>query len=799
MSGDEAFRIERSGAYWIEVTDGEGFSSGDQVRYEIRAVEDFSPTVTLDRPPTNAFVTPTAKVPVRLKAKDDLALEQVALRMSRSDRTQDEESELVLYQGPEKARRAADGTAESGETREIEHLLDLAVLGLKPATQLNLYATAADYFPHRGQSESHRLTVVSSDELRERLAERQNTIVGELGRILKLQRDARSLVAGTEIQLDKVGRFEKHDVDHLQGAELIQRQVERGLVSPTEGVLTQITSLLDDLRNNQVDSPDVERQMQSVWDEVDRLGREELPPLGGELTAALKAAHVDAAKGLPPSGSSAKEPLSSVGRRQDEVVGTLERLTTSLAESDNYRRFHREISTLRREQQEMQRESAELARRTLTKELNQLSVQERADLQKLAARQLELAREFDKIQQRMQHTAEEAAGRDPLSAGSIADALAQAREQGLSQVMHESGREIAANQFGQAIAAEQRAADGLQEMLDVLANRREHELGRLVKKLREAQERLSELRREQQGLQKKWRRAADETDEAASRRGLERLTREQQQTAEATERLARSLERLQAQRAGQKASQGGAKMNRAGSQGQQGQAAAAAEAAGEAERDLEQAEQELANRLAQAEADLAQEQMARLEDHLHVIVEAQGKLLEETRHYAEVERSQGELTRAQAVSVGDLGKQQQSLAQDTTDLAQKLAATPVFRLAFEQAAGQMQHAANLLGERQTGTATQQAEQRAMDLIAHALDALKPAPNDQPQQPPGDEGGQGEQPGQQKANAADATQMLAEMKLLKWMQDDVNARTTALEHAYRGATELPPERSKNIPS
>lgn len=789
---DHRFTVERSGSYWIELVDADGFSSGDQVRYEIRAVEDFTPTVNIERLPATGFITPAARMPVHVVAKDDLALEQVALRMSRSDRSEEEDSETILYQGPAEVVPSKKAQVESGDAREIDFLLDAAALGLKPATQITLYATAADYYPHRGQSEPHRLTVITSDELRERLAERQNTIVGELSRILKLQRDARALIAGAQIQLDQVGHLAKADLDRLQGAELIQRQVERGLVGPTEGVLGQIGSLLDDLRNNQIDSPDVARQMQSVFDEVDRLGRDELPPLDGELTAALKAARVDAGEEAAAERANAtRAPLRAVGRHQQEVIDTLDRLTGALAESDNYRRFHREISTLQRQQQDIQRDAREQARHTLTKELSKLSAQERADLEKLAARQLDLAREFDKIQQRMQRTADEAAGRDPLSAGSISDALAQSREQGLSQRMHEAGREIAANRFGQAIEAEQRVSEGLREMLDILANRREHEIDRLVKKLREAGERLNELRQEQHGLQKKWRAAADEDDAAARRRELERLTREQQQTAEATERLARALERLQAERAGQKASQGRASMDRAGSQGQQDQAAAAADAAEQADRNLEEAEQELARRLAQAEADLAQEQMARLEDHLKALLDGERKLLEETRHYADVEHSQGELTRAQAVSVGDLGKQQQSLVHDTTDVANKLT-TPVFRLAFAQAARQMQRAAELLEKRETAQPTQQAQERAIDLIAHAVEALKRTPRDQPQQPPEENGEEGEQPGQQNGSGGDASQMLAEMKLLKWMQDDVNRRTKALDEAHRDAGELSPE-------
>jgi hypothetical protein len=197
--------------------------------------------------------------------------------------------------------------------------------------------------------------------------------------------------------------------------------------------------------------------------------------------------------------------------------------------------------------------------------------------------------------------------------------------------------------------------------------------------------------------------------------------------------------------------------------------------------------------LAQTEADLAEEQMARLEDHLKALVDAEQKLLEETRHYADVKRSQGEFSRAQAISVGDLAKQQQALEQETSALAAKLTGTPVFRAAFEQASRRMQRAAMLLDDRQTGEPTQQAEHQAIDLLTHALDALKPSPNNQPPEAlPNEQVGQGDQAGQQNANAADATQVLAELKLLKWMQDDVNQRTKALDEAYRDAAELPPD-------
>lgn len=792
---DVDFTVERSGMYWIELVDQEGFSSGDQVRYEIRAIEDFTPTVNIDQPQASVFVTPQASVPLHVAAKDDLALSKVSLRFSRSDQSQQDEMEIVVYQGPARPPAPVQGAArlESGDARVVTHEFDVAALGAKAGTQITLFATASDYFPHLGQSQPVRLTVVTPDELRERLVERQNYIVGELFRLLKLQRDARSPLGAAEIQLQQVGRLKRHDVDHLQSADMLQRQVERGLVSPGEGVAGQIAGLLADIAQNKVDSPDVERQMRSLLEEIDRLGRDELPAIGGELTAAIKAAQVELlsseTKETPPGAASpVADPLVSAGRHQDEVIQTLERLTASLAEWEKYRRFHGEIAALRRQQVELHRESVDLGRQTLTRDLNKLTGQEQADLAKLAARQLDLARQFDKIQQRMQRAADEVAN-DPLEAGGLGDALSYSRERGISQAMHESGGQIERNQFGQATQGQRRADDDLQELLDILVNRREHELSRLVKKLRDAQQQLAQLQEQQEGLRKKLEAAAAEASDPARSRELERLTRQQRETAATTERLARSLERLQAEQAGRQASHGRANMNRAQEQAERGEAQAAAQAAAEAERDLDQAQQELAERLAQAEADLAEEQMARLEDHIKALADSEQKLLADTRHYADLERSQGRLHRTQEISVGDLARQQREVEQETTALAVKLAETPVYRAAFDQATQRMQLAAGLLEQHQVGDPTQQAEERAFNLLARALEALKPAsegesPDAEPQgqQEAGEEG--------QNANGADAARTLAELKLLKWMQDDVNERTKTLDDQYGEGADLP---------
>ena len=70
---------------------------------------------------------------------------------------------------------------------------------------------------------------------------------------------------------------------------------------------------------------------------------------------------------------------------------------------------------------------------------------------------------------------------DPLAGATLADALHLTREQGTGGQMRSAGDQVERNQLGQAGRAQEKARKDLAEMLDILANRREHELGRPLK------------------------------------------------------------------------------------------------------------------------------------------------------------------------------------------------------------------------------------------------------------------------------------------------------------------------------
>jgi hypothetical protein len=785
------FIVEQTGSYSFELKDREGFVGGSQLRYEVRATPDVPPSVSVEHPRGNVYVTAEATVPIALAVKDDLAIRDVSLIYLRSDMSDQGDHLVPLYEGP--AQAAAD-RSEMGESRRVEYRWQLGSLGLKPGTQLTFHAVAHDYLPQIGQSQPGRITIITADELADRIAQRQSFILGELARALKMQQDSRSQVTSLEIQLKDVGRMERRDVDHMQSAELSQRQVQRALADPSEGVPAQIQGLLDDLANNKVDSPEVERRMQELLGEIQRIEREHLGVIEQKLQSALKGAQSELDAKPQAEVKPDKEvtgSLAAAGQEQDRVIASLEQMLGDLSQWDNYRRFQRDVTQLKHDQEQVERETAAVGRETLTKDPKDLTPQQQADLKKLAQRQGELARRFDRTLQQMDEMKTELEKTDPLAAGVIDDAVHQARQQGTAGQMRDAARNVEQNQVGQASQNQQQVGQNLQELLDILANRSEHELSRLVKKLREAEQELSGLREKQQGLRKKMEEAAKNPNEEERRRELDRLTREQRNLQEQADRLARKLQRLQAQEASRAASQAGGKMAKAGQQGEQGDADGAQDAAAGAERDLDEAQQALAERRRQAEVDLAMEQLAKIEDGLKSLQQQQVEVIGETERLEQIRESNGNWTRGQLISVRDVGRQQDTLREETDSLAKKLTAAEVFSLALKSAAREMLRAVQQLDNRDTGPTTLAAEQNALRRLEQLLESLKP---DKPEPGEKQEGKQGEgQQGQQgNQQPQDGIPSLAQLKLLKLMQVEVNLRTKGLQEGLERNGKLTPE-------
>jgi hypothetical protein len=777
-----AFVVDKTGGYWIILRDAEGLEGGALDRFDIRAVDDLAPTLTIEQPAANIFVTPQGTVPLKIVAKDDLAIREIGLHFSRSDNADVADFALPLYQGPDRVAPLEAGgllaAGRLGESRTTEKRWPLADLKLQAGSQVSIWATAGDYRPQTGKSTVRRLTIISPQELEERLAQRQMLIFGELQRVLKLEQDARGQTKSLEIQLEKVGHLAKEHVDHAQSAELNQRQITRTLTSPTEGIPAQIDDFLADLANNQVDSPDMQRRMAAISEELARLGQGHLSTIERELTSAIKAAQA----ALPRDGQAEPaaqaadpqiaEPLKTAGQSQDAVIQSLDGMIEELRQWDSYRRFAREVAQLQAAQEAISRGTKKIAEQTLGRDAKDLSAQQQADLQKLAAEQTELSRRLEKTQQQMAEMGASLEQTDPLAAAAINDGLHHARQQAISGQMRQTSDRLAQNQLSQAAAQQAKIAKDLDEMMGILSNRREQELARLVEQLRAAEREMAQLRAQQQGLRKQMSELAKQPDSAEKKQQLQRLARQQKQVQDEAARLARRLERLQAEAAGRSTADASGKMEQSGQAGEQGDAGEAEQQAAGAEKDLEDAQQQLAERRQQAEADLAREQLAKLQDALKGLHGRQEKLNGETERLEKLHAAAGKFTRAQAATVHDVARQQKLLQTETALLAEKLALAEVIHMALDGAAKQMARASLLLERERTGGPTQTAQEAARTRLAQLLAALDDKSKKPPQEGEQGEGGAG---GANSGTREDGSQVLAQLKLLKLLQEDLNTR------------------------
>ena len=168
---------------------------------------------------------------------------------------------------------------------------------------------------------------------------------------------------------------------------------------------------------------------------------------------------------------------------------------------------------------------------------------------------------------------------------------------------------------------------------------------------------------------------------------------------------------------------------------------------------MEQAQEQLAQRRKEVEADLARAQLARLQDALKSLHERQQQALAETGRLEDLRSAAGELSRAQSSSVHSLTREQKALEAETRSQGEKLAAAEVFQLALASAARDMARAVASLERGETGAATQQAEQDALARLAALLEALKPSNQAGPPKKSGGDGGQGKQGGNTRCDQA----------------------------------------------
>lgn len=359
----------------------------------------------------------------------------------------------------------------------------------------------------------------------------------------------------------------------------------------------------------------------------------------------------------------------------------------SLSEFETYRGVVKDAQELLKQQEQTMKQTDEAASRpeTMGQSVDKLSPEQKADLGNLASRQSQVGKGLQNLLERMGEMAGRLNESDPMASAAMREAAAKTQQKGTTGKIGEAADQLEKNQMGEARMRQEQAREDLRELVDSIQNRREGELSRLVKELKNAEAELAKTRASQAQNLKKTREAQRNPDAKQRGEQLKRLAKEQAEIQKDLKRQLQKLAKLSADRAAQAGQSASGKMEKAQGDLEDDQGDEAGKDQEQALADLDDAQEELEQTRREAEEQLAMEQLTRMGDRLKSLAQRQGKIVTETNSYeAARQKTDGKLTIGQRAGVKGLGEVQTGIREETADLIENLEGAPVFALTLRR-------------------------------------------------------------------------------------------------------------------
>lgn len=777
--------IRRSGTYGVRLVDLEGLDIGVTARWDIQAVRDLPPTVSLKRPAADLLVTPVARLALEAIVKDDFAVRSVELTFVPSTSANHSEETFPLWNGPPESALVAQPERREGSEgvqRNVEYVWDLTDLSfMEPGQWIDFKLITSDYKSQQGESVSRRLTFISSEELEERIAQRQSELLAQIAEIVRLQQDTRGQTTDLQIQLREANTLAQNDVDQLKAAELNQRQVQQRLGHPKDGIAAQLLALLDQARSNGIDTPDLIAQLKRYHETIQRLKDGPLSRTQHQLIDAVKTVRLsllDSHGKEHQLGPSSRDELAGlfdhIDKGQKQIIETLEQLLGELRQWDNYQRLVREVARLRRQEEQLYNRTRQLRIETLAQATYDLAAQQRADLKRLTEQQNDVALQFDKLSGSMEAVRTTLRSEDPPAAARLASAIAMIRQDGVGGLIRDIRLAMNRNQLGQAVEQQEQLIDMLRRLQDVLANRRHRQLERRVASLLDAASQLDRIRVRQEEIQRQ-----TQKTESASSRQFQKWAEQEGQLSDDVKTLTQTLEEQSAEAPIAMLTDAGDSLQEAEQAASNRDLPRTRQASKEAQSLLEQAQRRINATLAASQQAFQQERIDQLRQSVREFLSRQSRLLDKTQK-AERQRPAKDIDQDHEwlKTVQTLAADQGTLSQAVDELATNWSDAMTFTFALQNAAQSMTVSSRRLRANQTGSETVKWQQQAMSQLDHILQAVSREPSNT--QPSDRQDGQRQTT---KGNPQPGTQyLLAQLRLIRAMQTQVNRQTELLEQA-----------------
>ncbi len=802
----EGLVIRQSGRWRLRLIDQQGLEH-EVASWEVRAVPDLPPSLTVLWPPLHSYATPGAQVPIRVKVNDDLGIRQVVLWATVREQASVQEpawpwegsrrgrfpekppsglQQWVIYEGPSRPPQQSQSFSAGGDFRQslpvLEYAWDLARVGGQPGMEVVFSIQAVDYGGQTASSPPHRMGLLRPEQFLERLSSQENTLVAELAQWLQKQRSvheqlnglAKGFVAGQPLEL--------HQLERVRSLELAQRQLLDQLVRSPESILGRLETTLADLTQNHLGQTELRRRLEYLRNGLLRLEKEEISRIAQQFLSGIKAAQsaLDAQKAQSPirPPQALLDSLGQVLHNQAIVIQSLESWLQRFQPGLQTQRYGQQIQQLIREQKGVLEQLRQIAQTTLTKEVRELGPQELADLRSAAQRQADLAQRTEQLQREMAQQLTQLETVDPVSGQLLAEAVRYAEQKDPATSMATATQDILQNRMGRLFHTLPEILHHLEHLADLLGNRPSQGAERRMGLLEQTEQALTEYINRQQEIQSLLELAsrAKPSDQPAF---VKQAAAQQENLLREVEKLLPQMEHLWAAEPGQAIRSALEGMRQTVKWAQQGAIPQAIQTSQLALQTLQQARWLLRQERVQIQGVVLAEHLGQLRETLPNLYKRQEQIRKETLQLEDARKNTGTLNPQDQIRLADLARQQQQLHTQTHSWTEKLTGLPVFQMALAEAASWMQQAAQQLAQSQTGPAAQQAQQEALAQIRLLQEALQeeisalaltkpiPAQNQQPA----------------SSSSTQKVVSTAELKLLRLWQHSIHQRTVALYQTF----------------
>lgn len=469
-----SWTLRRPVQFHFNFADTYGTRYEDQRLFRFEVRPDRLPSATILEPAGDEAVLPTAMVKLSADAQDDVAVSNIALVARPS---QGEAKELTR-----------DDMAQP--RAQLQHNLDLTPFKLQPGQELAVVAVVRDNYLLDGQahepveSAPRRLVIISAEELIRQV----RTDLAELRQRAVRTRDAQQHLA--EAPVDRTTADQQADV-----AERLE-QMERSIDAIEQRAQR---NRLEDERLKQTLTE--ARELMQQGGKSARSATNQLNEAAQQQQAAQEAGQNAQARQAAEQAAQQASQQARAGQKQTQQK--LDELVQLLDQGKDAYELKQQLVALSKTQEALADATRQALPRTLGQSQDQLSEQDRQELNRIAEEQRKLAEQAQQLVDRMRSTSaalsrQSEKADDQATAEALRQAAQTATQQALQQQQRQASQQVQQNQLSQAQAQQAGAQQTIRQMLEQIGRTEQLRQQILQRKLMELVESIRKLRDQQQ-------------------------------------------------------------------------------------------------------------------------------------------------------------------------------------------------------------------------------------------------------------------------------------------------------------